>query len=320
MSDVQLEFSARVARALDDYTPPSQRMANWGDVLRRAGARPNRERRRWFVLAAAGIAVLAALSLATPLGGAIRDRVGDFSAWLRGEPGQPVSAEEQRAFDEQNERSFASFPGSPQLRRLTKTEVDGVTYDLFGFRSGGALCVRLVATGEARGSTTACAPVADLEKDEAPVRVLFADWGVGKGEKTATIGFNSYRAPRARVSAGIAADGVESVELSITKAFIALVWMRTRSCTSLSAQTSNSGSRMFAPSSPEPAPSTSHSRPHRGDLTTAVWPARLVSRAAQPGSSVTSTAARLAGSSGARIVESRFRPMHTSSGGPSSVG
>ena len=214
MTDMQIEFSAPVAQALDDYTPPTKRMADWGDVLRRADVSPARVRRRRFALAAAAAAaVLVALSLATPLGGAIRDRVGDFSAWLRGEPGQPVSPDEQRAFDELNERSFASFPGSPQLRRLTKTEVDGVTYDLLGFRSGGALCLRLVATGEARGSTTACAPVADLENGDAPVRVFFADWGVGKGDRKGTIGFNSYHAPRAQLTAGIAADGVESVEL-----------------------------------------------------------------------------------------------------------
>jgi hypothetical protein len=212
MTEPQLEFSPLVARALDGYPPTIERSADWQDVLRRAGVTHARARRRWFALAA-GAAVFVTLSLATPLGGALRDRVADFSAWLRGQPGEPVSSEEQRAFEEQNARSYAAFPGSPQLRRLTKTEIDGVTYDLLGFRSAGSLCIRLVATGEASGSTTACAPVDDLQNDDAPVRVLLADWPVGKGEKTATVGFETYRAPRARVTAGIAADEVESVEL-----------------------------------------------------------------------------------------------------------
>jgi hypothetical protein len=213
MTDLELEFSPSVARALDGYAQAPERTADWQDVLWRAGVTPTRgRRRRWFALAAAA-AVLVTLSLATPLGGAIRDRVVDFSAWLRGEPGEPVSAEEQHIFEEQNSRSYAAFPGSPKLRRLTRAEIDGVTYDLLGFRAGGSLCVRLVASGAASGSTTACAPVDDLRNDDAPVRVLLADWPVGKGEKTARIGFDTYRAPRARVTAGIAADGVETVEL-----------------------------------------------------------------------------------------------------------
>jgi len=71
MTDMEFEFSARVSRALDDYTPPSQRMANWGDVLRRAavtpsvpaGPKPERRRRtrvRWVLVA---LAILIAISI-----------------------------------------------------------------------------------------------------------------------------------------------------------------------------------------------------------------------------------------------------------------
>jgi len=71
MTDMELEFSARVSRALDDYTPPSQRVADWGDVLRRvavtpsvpAGAKPERRRRtrvRWVLVA---LAILIAISI-----------------------------------------------------------------------------------------------------------------------------------------------------------------------------------------------------------------------------------------------------------------
>ena len=213
MSKLEAEFSPAVARALRGYAAESDANGDWQDVLRRANVGPRRRRSRLAFGLAAAAAVLTALSLATPLGSAIRDTVADFSAWLQGTPGQPVSAEEQRAFEEENARSYAAFPGSPELRRLIRTEVDGVSYDLLGFRSGNSLCIRVVASGDEAGSTTECAPVDDLRADDAPVRVLLADWGVGRGDKTATIGFDTYRAPHARVTAGIAADGVTSVEL-----------------------------------------------------------------------------------------------------------
>jgi hypothetical protein len=205
----ETEFSPAVARALEDYAPPALRSGQWEDVLRRA--RPPR-RKPLFLLAAA-VAVLVGLAFGTPLGSAIRDTFAGFSAWLEGTPGTPASPDEQRAF-EQASGSWVEFPGSPQLRRLIQTHVDGVNYALFGFRSGDSLCIRVVASGAAQGSTIECAPVADLENDDAPVRVLLADWGVGRGDKTKTVGFDTLRAPLAQVTAGIAADGVSSVELT----------------------------------------------------------------------------------------------------------
>ncbi len=208
----EFEFDSSVARMLDRYTWLPEHSSDWQDVLRRAGTVKPRRKRRSLVLAAA-LAVLVTLVLATPLGGAIRRSVADFSDWLAGTPGTPVSAEEQRAFDESNKKSWASFPGSPQLRRLQRTEVDGVVYDLLGFRSSGSLCTRVVASGAAGGSTVMCAPVDELRNDDGPVRVLLADWTVGRGDKTAKIGFDTYRSARAQVTVGIAADGVDSVEL-----------------------------------------------------------------------------------------------------------
>jgi hypothetical protein len=208
----EFEFDSSVARMLDRYAWPPERRADWQDVLERASLVKPRRPRRAFAFAAAVLACLT-LGLATPLGSAIRSSVSDFSDWLAGTPGTPVSPEEQRAFDESNEKSWAAFPGSPDLRRLVRADVDGVTYDLLGFRSRGSLCLRVVASGEARGSTLLCAPVSELRHDDGPVRVVLADWPVGKGEKTGKIGFETYRAARAQVTAGIAADGVEAVEL-----------------------------------------------------------------------------------------------------------
>src|SRR6266540_4589696 len=206
----EIEFPPAVARALEDYAPPTRGTGNWDDVVRRTA----RSRRRPVFVLAAAAAVLVGLAFGTPLGSAIRDTVAGFSAWLQGTPGTPANPDEQRAFEEASARSWVGFPGSPRLRRLTQAQADGVTFELFGFRSGDSLCIRVVASGAARDSTIECAPVADLENDNAPVRVLLADWGVGQGDKTKTIGFDTFRAPLAQVTAGIVADGVRSVELT----------------------------------------------------------------------------------------------------------
>jgi hypothetical protein len=208
----EFEFDPSVARMLDRYAWPTERSADWQDVLGRSGLVGSRRKRRTLLLAAVLVALLT-LALATPLGGAIQRSVTDFSDWLAGTPGAPVSLEEQEAFDKANQKSWAGFPGSPQLRRLHRTDVDGVVYDLLGFRSTGSLCTRVVASGEAGGSTVHCAPVDELRHDDGPIRVLLADWTVGRGDKTAKVGFDTVHSARAQVTVGIAADGVKSVEL-----------------------------------------------------------------------------------------------------------
>jgi len=208
----EFEFDPSVARLLDRHTWLPERSADWQDVLARSGPDEPRRTRRTLLLAAALVALLT-LALATPLGGAIRRSVSDFSDWLAGTPGTPVSLEEQQAFDKANQKSWVGFPGSPQLRRLQRTEVDGVVYDLLGFRSTGSLCTRVVASGEASGSTVKCAPVDELHNDDGPVRVVLADWTVGRGDKTAKVGFDTVHSARAQVTVGIVADGAESIEL-----------------------------------------------------------------------------------------------------------
>jgi len=204
------EFSSPVAEALEAYAPAAPGAGNWDDVLARSAP----PRRRPLFLLAGVAAVLVVLAFGTPLGSAIRDTFAGFASWLQGTPGTPATPGEQQAFDEANARSWVAFPGSPQLRRLAQTSVEGVDVGLFGFRSGDSLCIRLVASGEASDSTIECAPIADLQNDDAPVRVLVADWGLGKGDKTKTVGFDTYTSSRVQVTAGIAADDVRSVELT----------------------------------------------------------------------------------------------------------
>jgi hypothetical protein len=207
------DFSPAVTELLDRYTPLPQIEPDWETIQsRNVGTSPPGARRRLVPLAAALAAIVLALAVVTPLGGAVRNKLGDFSTWLQGTPGEPVSEEEQRAFDQAN-ATWGSFPGSPQLRQLADVEAGGASYRLLGFRSEGSLCLRIVARGSARGSTLMCAPVSDLRNDEAPARVLVADWGVGRGTKTKEVGFDTVRSAHAQVTAGIAADGVEAIEL-----------------------------------------------------------------------------------------------------------
>jgi hypothetical protein len=212
MSESPVELDPLIVEALDRHTPVTGRTPDWPDVLHRARSARTRRQLPTRLLVAATAAVLL-LVLATPIGSTIRQQIADFSNWLAGTPGSAVSEEEQRAFEDENARSWLAFPGSPELRRLIRTEHDGVTFDLLGFRSGDSFCLRVRATGEAQGSTTLCAPIEELRLDDAPARVLMADWSVGRGEKKETIGFDTVPAPLAQVTAGIAADGVAELEL-----------------------------------------------------------------------------------------------------------
>jgi hypothetical protein len=212
MSEAQLEFEPAVARALERYAPLGGGDGDWDTLLDRA-RRPDRRRRFAFAFASVAAAAVV-VATATPLRGAIANVFSDFSAWIAGTPGTPASEEEQRAFDEANARSWVAFPGSPKLRQLIHLESDGVAYDLVGFRSGGSLCIRVTAAGAADDSRLTCAPIEELRQDDVPVRVLLADWGVGRGDKEATIGFDTYHSSRAQITAGIAADGVNAIDLS----------------------------------------------------------------------------------------------------------
>jgi hypothetical protein len=187
---------------------PATGPADWGEVLTRAG-RPSPWPRR-SVVAALLITALVAVGAATPLGGAI---VGGFSAWLTGEPGSPASKAQQRAFDRANARTWLGFPAGTELRRLSSVDAAGTNVDLFGFRSGTRLCLRVVVSGGSRGSATSCAPVSELRHAGAPVRVVLVDKDFGQGAKRAWFGVDRYRAPAIQVTAGFAADGVRSVQV-----------------------------------------------------------------------------------------------------------
>jgi hypothetical protein len=205
MTDGDLALKA----LLDPLVPPREEPAEWDDVLRRAHrSRPRVGRRRLVLVAAALVLLGLALS---PVGPAIADGIGSFSAWVSGEPGQPASPAEQQAFERANERTWAVFAPGTKLRRLLEAKVSGTAFTLYGFRSGDDLCLRLVASGAASGTSTHCAPLHALQTAKAPALVVATDEGIGTtGAAPTAEGFvpEAYSA-----TFGIASDGVKSVSL-----------------------------------------------------------------------------------------------------------
>lgn len=208
MTDVENTFRAELNRMLAvDATP------DWEGVLASARVREDARGRR-LGIAAAVLLATAAVALVSPLGGAIARGLEEFSTWLTGEPGTPASEEAQRAFDEENDRSWLAFPEGTELRRLITRSVDDFTVELFGFRSGSSrLCLRLVVSGEVKSKTVECAPLDELRREGGPARVLIADVGVGRSDKVAWYGLDLIHTSKLRISAGIAADGVSGVVL-----------------------------------------------------------------------------------------------------------
>jgi hypothetical protein len=193
---------------------PAYRPLDWGEVLARADRDPRHRSHRWALVAVAAAAV-AVIAFATPLGAAVAQGLGDFSSWLRGQPGTPAPTSEQQAFQKANERSWLHFPANTQLRQLASLVVPstGQHVDLMGFRAGTTLCLRVIITGTGRAQTQSCVPVAELQQAGAPVRAVLVDHGFGKGTRHAWYGLDRLSAPAVQVTAGIAADGVRSVVL-----------------------------------------------------------------------------------------------------------
>jgi hypothetical protein len=208
MTDVENTFRLELERMLVVDTTP-----DWEGVLAstRDGGEDARGRR--LGIAAAVLLAAVAVALVSPLGGAIARGLEDFTTWLTGEPGTPVSAEEQRAFDEENKRTWLGFPEGTELRRLVTQRVGDTTVELLGFRSGSQLCVRLNVTGALTKKALECAPLAELRREGGPARVLIADEGIGRGDKDTWYGVDLVHSSKVRISAGIAADGVRAIVL-----------------------------------------------------------------------------------------------------------
>lgn len=205
-----IDIDAAISRELEAMVPIVA-SPDWESIAQAAGLR--RRSRRQPLLAVAVVAVSLVVAAATPLGAAIAHGLGGFSEWVSGEPGTPASQRAQQQFDQANARSWLGFPQGTQLRHLISKRVSGATITLFGFRAGSSLCLRVSVSGDARGGTTNCAPLADLRRQDAPVRVVVSDQPFGRGSKTAWYGIDRVHAPLLQVTAGIADDTVRSVVL-----------------------------------------------------------------------------------------------------------
>jgi hypothetical protein len=206
-----IDVDDKLRSELDRLVPRDSRR-DWDEIAAAAGLRRERAQLRWALASAAALAAAAVVAVSTPLGGALARSFDDFSAWLSGDPGTPASEADQREFEEANARSWLRFPQGTRLRHLLTTEAGGTTVKLFGFRSGSSeLCLRLTIAGEPPASATDCAPLAELRRAGGPARAVLVDHPVGKGDKFAWFGIWRYHSSQLQLTAGIAADAVQSV-------------------------------------------------------------------------------------------------------------
>lgn len=191
-----------LARELDALVPPfDESGADWGNALRRSGERVRRL--RLVAAATVALALLAALAF-TPRGQTLVTGAFDhFSAWLDGVPGARVPEREQELVGEANARSAAPIPDGTELGLLVSTRVDGVRYDLLGFRDRGSLCLRL------RSTAGVAEEIVRAEAD-CVAEQLLVDLGKPVAVFSAADPF-----PRAHMVAlyGLAADRASAVEL-----------------------------------------------------------------------------------------------------------
>jgi hypothetical protein len=203
-----------IASELDRMLPlPSGGRADWQEVVDRAAFRRRRtmSRRRLVSIAAAATVAALLVAVTTPVGAAVVRGLDGFASWISGDPGQPASPAEQKAFQQANERSWSGFASGTALRRLIQTSASGTSYTLFGFRSGDQLCLRLVASGVVSGTRTRCAPLQALQTAKEPALVVAVDEPF---ESTSAAPNDEGDVPdAASASFGIVSDGITKVLL-----------------------------------------------------------------------------------------------------------
>jgi hypothetical protein len=177
------------------FPEPTDVRASWADVTARVAVSDTwfGDRRRLAIAFAAVVAVV--LSAA-----AVAARLGGFDAWLRGAPGDPAPAAEQRRFEAENARSWLGFPQGTELRELIRTKAGEHELVLYGFRSGQSLCLRLEAPRLDRREQ-ACVPALVAARSASPVVVA----------RSGGVLVDRANRPRVHFSFGIAADGVRDV-------------------------------------------------------------------------------------------------------------
>jgi hypothetical protein len=195
---------------LDRSIPlPATGGCDWDDVLARSRAAGKAVRTRRLVVAVAIVVVTAVVLAATPLGAMIANGFGSFSSWLSGSAGSPVTGKQKSAFIESTRKSWLHFPRTASLRKLVDTTTEGVRYQLFGFKVGDSLCLRMIASGAARSANTGCVPRSELKARREPALPIEVDVLIVKRERrdkqVSYVGI-------AAVTFGVVSDGVRRVE------------------------------------------------------------------------------------------------------------
>lgn len=206
-----LDTDELVCENIERLLPIAKTVApDWDDVLARGGLGHGRPHRLLLVVALTGAAALLATLAFTPVGSAVTRGWNDFSAWVSGGPGDPASPEEQRTFEQSERGLWSAFPGSPKLRRLIVSEIDGIRYRLFGYRIGDSFCLRLLSDASPADPAIACAPLSELERADAPAVVLLADYGFASGSAAN----GESPAPSAQATFGITTDAVTRITVA----------------------------------------------------------------------------------------------------------
>ena len=193
MTDAQLQI------ALQRLAPRIDETLAWDDVVRRAAPTP---RARWK-LALVAVAVL--LTVGVVAGalaeGLLNSTFDRLSAWVGDHPGESAP-KEQAALDKQNARAAAPVPADTQLGLLTSKQIDGVRFDLLGFRDRKSLCLRL------RSSVGQGQPIAKAPADCVSEQLL-----IDLGKPLAVVAAaDPFPRPRSGLQAlyGLAADRAKS--------------------------------------------------------------------------------------------------------------
>ena len=154
--------------ALARLAPRAEADADWDDVLRRGGSRPQ------WKLATLAVAVVLSAALVTGAvaQGLLNGSLDRLSAWMGEQPGSPAP-EQQATFDQENAAAYAHFPSGTRIGRLVHAEFDGQGYDLLGFRDGTSLCLRLVPSPVDRHpNPPECVPQRELTRLGTPIAAV----------------------------------------------------------------------------------------------------------------------------------------------------
>lgn len=202
-------FEEKIRSVLANTVPlPAGAGRDWEDVLSRSAVSTRTVHMRRLVYSVVLAALVAIVLAATPLGAVIARGFGDFSGWLSGSAGHPVSTSERQTFAHESRRSWVRFPQSAKLRRLIEVTRDGVDYVLYGYQAGNTFCLRLTASQKASSIHTSCGPTWELKSRSAAALPLEVDaLAVGReknGRKTVFI-------HRALVTFGVSSDGVTAI-------------------------------------------------------------------------------------------------------------